>query len=116
MTHGGLDLPKIFDVAVVMVVHHWMSFAVEDKFYTHEGLRMSVERCMGVFYLDGRMIGSMDLEWLQGAINVIIRLFIKVFLMANVTKSNTMTCHPESIFTGMLEEAFSWRRKVEVHT
>ena len=47
---------------------------------------------MGVFYADGGMIGSGDPEWLQGAINVIIRLFIWVRLMANVEKSNLMTC------------------------
>ena len=68
---------------------------------------------MGVFYVDDSMIRSMDLDWIQGSINVLIRLFIRVGMMANVSKSNTMTHQPGSISTGVSEEAFSWRRKLE---
>ena len=71
---------------------------------------------MGVFYADDGMIGSRDPDLLQGAINVIIGLFRRVKIMANVTKSNTMTCHPGVIHKGMSEEAFSWRIKGEGST
>ena len=46
---------------------------------------------MGVFYANEGMIGSWDPEWLQGAINILIGLFIRVGIMANVAKSKTMT-------------------------
>ena len=39
---------------------------------------------MIVFYSDDGMIGSRDAEWLQVDINVIIGLFRRVGLMANV--------------------------------
>ena len=66
---------------------------------------------MGAFYTDDGMIGSRDPEWIQGAINVLIGLFRRVFLMANDEKSNTLTCQPGSVITGVSEEAFSWRIK-----
>ena len=52
---------------------------------------MELERCMGVFYEDHGMIGLRYPEWIQGVIDVLIGLFRRVCLMANVEKSNTMT-------------------------
>ena len=77
---------------------------------------MPVGRCMGMFYADDVMVVSKDPEWLQGDINVLIRLFRRVELMENVEKSNTMTCHTWAIHMGMLEETFSQRSEVEGDT
>ena len=66
---------------------------------------------MGVFYVNDSMIRSRDPEWLQGDTNVLIGLFIRFGLMANVANSNTMTCQLGCIFAGMKEEAFSPRIK-----
>ena len=74
------------------VLLHFMSLIVEDEPVTNEGLGMEVGRCKDVFYSYDGMIGSRDPEWLQGVINVIIRLFIRVEFMANVAKSKTTTC------------------------
>ena len=49
------------------------------------------------------MIRSRDLEWLQEAINVLIGIFIRVNLMANVAKFKTMTCQTGGINTMMSE-------------
>ena len=64
---------------------------------------------MGVFYVDEGLIILRDPEWIQGAVNILIRLFLMVFLMANVEKSNTLTFQSGAIHIGMLDEAFSWR-------
>ena len=64
---------------------------MEDDSTTHERLRVVVGRCMGVFYADDGMIGSRDMEWLQGAINFLVGIFRSVIMMANVAKSNTIT-------------------------
>ena len=97
----------LFNVAAESVVNHWMSITVEDKSATHEGLGMAVGCFMGVFNADGGMIGLRDLEWLKGTINVLIRLFIRIRIMANVEKYNTMTCQTRAICTRVLEEDFS---------
>ena len=67
-----------------------MSLTVEYASSTHEGLGMAVGRCIGAFYADNEMIGSRDPEWLQGYINVLIKLLRRVGIMANVAKSDTI--------------------------
>ena len=94
MTKGELGSSTIFNEAVDSVVRYCISLTVEDLSSTHEELGMAVGRCMGMFYANGRMIVSRDPEWLQGTINVIIRLFRRVGLMDNVKKSKTMPFQP----------------------
>ena len=105
--------PTLFNVEVYSVVRNCMSLIVEDNSATNEILGMSVGRYMGMFYADDGIVVSRDPEWIQGAINVLIELFRKVILMANLEKSKTMTCKPRDIFTGTLEEYFSQRSKGE---
>ena len=56
---------------------------------------------MRMFYADEVMIGSRGSEWIQGSINVLVGLFIRIVLITNVSKSNTMTCQSGDIFTEM---------------
>ena len=53
---------------------------------THDGIGMAVGKCMGLFHADDGMIGLRYPEWLQGAINVLTKIFRRVGLMANVEK------------------------------
>ena len=78
-----------------------MLLTVEDESATNKGLGMSVGWCMSVFYADGGIIEFMDPYWIQGAANVLIRLFRRVRLTANTVKSTTMTCHPGVIPMGI---------------
>ena len=107
--HGGLYYTTLFNVAVGSVVQHWFSLTEEVKYATNDGLGMAVGRSMGIFYADDSLIGSQDPEWLQGAINVLIGILHRVSLMPNIVNSNTMTCQPVDICTGMSEENFSQR-------
>ena len=65
---------------------------------------MKVGSSTGVFYGDDGLIRSWDPEWIQGVINILIGIFPRLGLIANVAKSNTTTCHPGEICTGMSEE------------
>ena len=47
------------------------------------------------------MIRSRDSEWLQGAVNALVGLFIGVILMVNVAKSKTMNFQPGLIHMEM---------------
>ena len=88
-------------MTVDSMVRLWISLTVEDKYDTHDGLGMAVGRCMSVFYVDDVMIRSRELEWLQGANNILIVIFRRVGLMANVEKYKTMNCHMGEICTGI---------------
>ena len=74
---------------------------MEDESSIHDSNKMAVERSMGLFYADDILIGWQDLEWLQGSLNVLIRIFRRVSLMGNVANSNTMTFQLGEIITGM---------------
>ena len=58
--HRGVASPKIYNMAVESVVHHWISLTVEDDSATHEGLGMEVGRCIRTFDADDGMIVLRD--------------------------------------------------------
>ena len=88
-----------------------MSLTVEYKSATHEGLGVVVGQCMGVFYADDGMIGSRNPEWIQGDINVLIGVFIRVGLMENIAKYKTMNYQTGVIHMGISEGGFIQRSK-----
>ena len=61
---------------------------------------------LGVFYVDDDLLVSREPEWIQVALNVLIRLFRRIGLAANVAKSKMITCQSGVIRLRMLEEAF----------
>ena len=54
------------------------------------------------------MVGSRDLEWIQGALNVLIRLFRWYRLLANVAKYKAMTCQMGTRWSGISDESVVW--------
>ena len=74
-TQGRIVSPALFNVVVDSVVRHWLSLTVEDEAVIQDRLGHAVDWILGVFYADDGTLGSWDLEWIQGALNVIIRLF-----------------------------------------
>ena len=58
---------------------------------------------MGVFYAYDGLLGYQDLEWLQGALNVLISLFRRYGLLANFEKSNATTCQTGALRYRMSE-------------
>ena len=87
------------------IIITWLSITVEDQRVAHDGLGDTVWRCLRVFYANDSMVGSHDPECLQHAMNVLVGLFRRYGLAANVTKSRTMTCQPGTLRPGMSEEA-----------
>ena len=115
-TQGELTSPKISNMALERMVQHWLSLKMEEGYAIHDGLRMAVVRIMDVFYADDVLIRLQEPEWIQGVINVLIRIFHRVGLIANAAKPNTTTFQPGENHTRMLEEAFIRRSTGEVAT
>ena len=62
---------------------------------------------MGVFYEENGMVGSRDSDWLHHTMNVLVGLFRRYGIAANVAKSCTTTCQIRSLRVGMSEEAMA---------
>ena len=58
----------------------------------------------GIILIRQCMFGSRDPDWLQHTMNVLVGLFRRYGLAANVAKSQTMTCQPGALRAGMSEE------------
>ena len=74
----------LFNVEGDSMALHWISLTVKYDSSTHDVLGVVVGNFMSLFYVDDGMIGSGDPEWLQGAINILIAIFRRVGLMANL--------------------------------
>ena len=56
-------------------VLHWLLLTVEYQAVIQDRLRHMVGRSLGGFYAHDGILGSQDPEWIQGALNVLIRMF-----------------------------------------
>ena len=102
---GGLISITLFNLIMDIVVRNWLALTVEEKLVAQEGLVLAVGRCLGIFYTDDGIVVSRVLECIQVSLNIVICLFCWYGLVANVVKSNTMTCHPGALRSGVSEDA-----------
>ena len=78
---------------------------IEYQRVAHDGLVETVGWCLVVSYSDYGMVVSRDPDWLQHAMNVLVGLFRRYGLAANIAKSRTITCQTGALRVGMSEEA-----------
>ena len=62
-----------------------------------------------MFYADGSLIAARDPKTLQKAINTLVKLFERVGLKTNTTKTEAMAFVPDRIRTPLTEEAYQAR-------
>ena len=99
--------PTLFNVVVDNSIRTWQALTVEDQRVDHERLVETAGWFLGVFYADDGMVGSHKSDCLQNAMNIVVGLFRRYGLAANVVKSCTMTCHPVSLRVGVSYEAMT---------
>ena len=90
-TQGGLISLTLFNLIVDNVVRNWLSLVVEDQLVSQEVLVLVVGRCLGLFFVYNGVVGLWYPTWLQGALNVLIGIFHRYGLVANVAKYKSMT-------------------------
>ena len=104
-TQGRLVSSTLFNAVVDNVIRTWMAMTVEDQRVALDGLVENAGHFLGIFYVDDGMVGSIDSNWLQHLMNILIGLSRRYGLVANVSKSCTMTCEPGALRSGMSENA-----------
>ena len=109
-TQGGIISPTLIDLIVNNVVIYWLALTVEDQLVAHKGLGLAIGRCLRLFYSDDGVVGLRYLEWLQGALNLLIGIFRRYKLVMNVESSKAMAYQMGTLSSGMSEEAVVNRR------
>ena len=104
-TQGGLVSPTLLNAVVDNVIRIWLSMTVEYQRVSRNGLVEAVGRCLGVFCANYGMVGSINPDWLQHSMNVLVSLFQQYGLSANVAKSLSMMCQPGALRFRMSVEA-----------
>ena len=95
----------LFNVVVDNVIRTWLAMTAEDHRVDHYGLVDTSGRYLRLFYANYGMVGSLDADWVQHLMNVLVGLLRRYGLTANVAKLLTMMCQTGSLLSGMAEEA-----------
>ena len=80
---------------------------VEDQRVDNDRLGETDGQCLRVFYADDGMMGSQDADCMQHSMNILVRLFQRYGLAANVAKSRTMMCQPSTLQSRMSDESMA---------
>ena len=80
-------------MVVDVVVHHWLTIAVQEAERRGERGREGQHQA-ALFYADDGMLASSDPQWLQWAFTQLVGLFDRVWLKTNCNKTVSMTCRP----------------------
>ena len=89
--------PSLFNVVKDNFIRTCLAMRVEDQMVPRDGLIETIGRCVGFFYADNGMVGSIGSYRLQHAMNILVGLFRRYGLADNIEKSLTMTCQPRSL-------------------
>ena len=109
-TQGCSAAPTRFNIIIDKVVRHWLTLVVnDDGMATSNGFGMMVNERLAMFCADDGLTASRDPVWLQNASDVLVHLFRRMGLVANVSKTKMMTCYPGSIHSKMPPEAHEQR-------
>ncbi len=67
---------------------------------------LEASREIVAFFVDDGLVGSRDPIWLQGTLDILIKLFESIGLRTNPNKTKVMTCVPGNIWVAHTEEAY----------
>eukprot|EP00956_Cyclotella_meneghiniana_P003690 scaffold4479_cov46-Cyclotella_meneghiniana.AAC.3 len=106
VTQGGPLSPKIFNILVDAIVREWLRQILGDE-AAAEGVGAAVSVFLALFYIDDGVIASIDPEYLQEAIDILVDLFEHVGLNTNTKKTEAITCIPGRIRTRQTDESYT---------
>jgi hypothetical protein len=92
VTQGGPLSAKMFNVVVNAVVHEWMRLMRKIIDNVEGNLAKHIEGLFAVFYIDDGYIASCNMEFLQEALNILVKRFMYLGLTTNTKKAQVMIC------------------------
>jgi hypothetical protein len=111
VTQGGPLLAKFFNIIVDVVVHEWMRLMRETIGDAEGKLVKCIVGLFAVFYIDDGYIASCNAEFLQEALNILIKTLKHVGLAMNMKKTQAMICTPGRIWVQLPTDSYKCMRK-----
>ncbi len=104
VTQGGPLSSLMFNVCVDAVIREWLwrTMNIEAAL----GIFVEASREIVAFFVDNGLVGLREPVWLQGALNVLVKLFESIGLRTNPDKMKVMMCIPGTIWVAHTEEAY----------
>ena len=62
-------------MVVENVIRTWMATTVENQRVAHDRLGETIGKFLGIFYTNDGMVDSIDADWIQHLMNVLVGLF-----------------------------------------
>ncbi len=97
VTQGGPLSAKLFNIVVNAVVWEWMRLMHTTINNTDGNLAECITGLFVVFYVKDGYIASCDAEFLQEALNILVKTFKHIGLTTNTKKTQAMVCTPGKI-------------------
>jgi hypothetical protein len=94
----------MFNVCVDAVIREWLRRTMKKE--AAHGIFAEASREVVAFFVDNGLVGSKDPIWLQGALDILVKLFESISLRTNPGKTKVMTCVPENIRVAHTEEVY----------
>jgi hypothetical protein len=88
---------KLFNIVVDTVVREWMWLMRATIDNADGNLAKRIAGLFAVFYVNDGYIASRDAEFLQEALNILVKTFKCICLATNTKKTQAMVCMPGKI-------------------
>ena len=64
-TQGGIFSPRLLNIQVDAVIHHWLTLVIDDYGSIQDGVGESVASKLALFYADDGLVSATKADWLQ---------------------------------------------------
>jgi hypothetical protein len=99
VTQSGPLSAKLFNILVDMVARERVRLLWDESELEEGAIDQLLATFFVIFYVDDAYLASRDPEFLQRALDILVKLFARVGLKTNVKKTQMMICTPGRIRT-----------------
>ncbi len=111
VTQGGLLSVKLFNILANAVVREWMRLMRATINNADSDLDECTAGLFAVFYINDGYIASCGVEFLQEALNILVKTFKCVGLATNTKKTQAMVCTPGRIQVQLPSDSYKHMHK-----
>ncbi len=104
-------MEKLFNILVDTVVREWMWLMRAMIDNADGNLAKCIAGLFLVFYVDDGYIASRDAEFLQDALNILVKTFKRVGLATNTKKTQAIVCTPGKIWVQLPTDSYRCMRE-----